>query len=476
MDSDFGNHGYFLFSDYYNNRLLTLTYGSGAGVAGNVGIGTTTPGQKLSVAGTIESTSGGFKFPDGTTQTTAGGGTSLWTTSGSNIYNANTGYVGIGTPTPGAKLDVAGDMQWSGTLLAGAVPWARLTGVPTFVGGSGTGNYLAKFTAGTTIGNSSIFDNGLVGIGTDIPGAKLDVNGSVKMNGFQMATGASSGYVLTSDGTGTGTWQAASGGGPTLPYEGSVDTDGAAFKITNTYNYGSSSAIRGVSTNFGVIGEADPYGTGVYGYGRSGVEGYGSAGGTGVLGYAEGSEGWGIWGQNFDGGYAGYFSGDVHVNGTLTALDKQFKIDHPVDPANKYLSHASVESSEMLTLYTGNVVLDSNGTAWIELPSWFEALNTDFRYHLTSVGAAAPGLYIADEMQNNQFRIAGGLAGLKVSWQVTAVRQDPYAKAHPLQVEQDKLSTEQGFYQNPELYGESETQGMSYAHGKHPSALRQTNK
>lgn len=39
--------------------------------SGNVGIGTTSPGQKLSVAGTIESTSGGVKFPDGTTQTTA---------------------------------------------------------------------------------------------------------------------------------------------------------------------------------------------------------------------------------------------------------------------------------------------------------------------------------------------------------------------------------------------------------------------
>lgn len=38
---------------------------------GNVGIGETSPGEKLSVAGTIESTSGGIKFPDGTTQTTA---------------------------------------------------------------------------------------------------------------------------------------------------------------------------------------------------------------------------------------------------------------------------------------------------------------------------------------------------------------------------------------------------------------------
>lgn len=39
----------------------------------NVGIGTASPGQKLTVAGTVESTTGGFKFPDGTTQATAAG-------------------------------------------------------------------------------------------------------------------------------------------------------------------------------------------------------------------------------------------------------------------------------------------------------------------------------------------------------------------------------------------------------------------
>ncbi len=57
----------------------------------NVGIGTTTPWQKLSVVGTIESTTGGFKFPDGTTQTTASLGGSWydgWVTNPG--YNANT--------------------------------------------------------------------------------------------------------------------------------------------------------------------------------------------------------------------------------------------------------------------------------------------------------------------------------------------------------------------------------------------------
>jgi len=81
--------------------------------AGNIGIGTSTPGSKLTVAGLVESSTGGFKFPDGTIQTTAGGGgSSPWATSGTNIYNTNTGGVGIGTTNPGtAKLAVEGKIE-----------------------------------------------------------------------------------------------------------------------------------------------------------------------------------------------------------------------------------------------------------------------------------------------------------------------------------------------------------------------------
>ena len=53
------------------NLPQSLSVYGGGYFSGNVGIGITSPLQKLSVAGTIESTSGGFKFPDGTTQTTA---------------------------------------------------------------------------------------------------------------------------------------------------------------------------------------------------------------------------------------------------------------------------------------------------------------------------------------------------------------------------------------------------------------------
>ena len=113
----------------------------------------------------------------------------------------------------------------------------------------------------------------------------------------------------------------------------------------------------------------------------------------------------------------------------------------------------------MKNIYDGIVRLDASGEAVVELPEWFEALNADFRYQLTAIGAPAPGLYIAEEIADHHFKIAGGPPGTKVSWQVTGVRQDAYAKAHPLQVEVDKPDSERGYYIHPELYGAAEGKG-----------------
>jgi hypothetical protein len=179
--------------------------------------------------------------------------------------------------------------------------------------------------------------------------------------------------------------------------------------------------------------------------------------------------------QNPNGKYAGFFKGHVYVQGNetitgdLTAGGKMvvsggtklFHIDHPTEPASKYLNHASIESSEVLNLYTGNAQLDARGEAWVVMPSWFSALNKDLRYQLTAIGAPGPNLYIAEELRQNRFKIAGGKPGTKVSWQLSGVRHDPYIEQHPLVVEEAKLGEEMGTYIFPQGYGQPEAKSLA---------------
>jgi hypothetical protein len=120
---------------------------------------------------------------------------------------------------------------------------------------------------------------------------------------------------------------------------------------------------------------------------------------------------------------------------------------------NKYLYHTSVESPDMKNIYDGVVVLDEKGQAEVQLPDWFEALNRDFRYQLSCIGIFAP-VYVAQKIENNRFRIAGGQRGMEVSWQVTGIRRDPYATAHPAPVEENKAPQDRGHYLHPELFGQ----------------------
>ena len=147
-------------------------------------------------------------------------------------------------------------------------------------------------------------------------------------------------------------------------------------------------------------------------------------------------------------------AGNAAVTGNLSKGGGSFKIDDPIDPAGKYLSHSFVESPDMKNIYDGLVTLDAHGAAVVTMPEWFDALNRDFRYQLTSIGAPGPKLYVAEKMHGNQFRIAGGKKGQEVSWQVTGIRQDAWANAHRIPTEELKPVAEQGKYLHPELFGE----------------------
>jgi hypothetical protein len=133
------------------------------------------------------------------------------------------------------------------------------------------------------------------------------------------------------------------------------------------------------------------------------------------------------------------FGGDFTVlNGT-----KNFKIDHPLDPENKYLLHASVESSEVLNIYSGNVTTNEQGEATVSLPEWFEALNKDLRYQLTVIGTFAQAI-VAEKLKQNLFKIRTSAPNVEVSWQVTGVRSDAAMQKHPFKAVEVKPESERG--------------------------------
>jgi len=149
-----------------------------------------------------------------------------------------------------------------------------------------------------------------------------------------------------------------------------------------------------------------------------------------------------------------FSNGGVDIAGTLSKGGGAFKIDHPLDPTNKFLFHSFVESPDMKNIYDGIAILDDSGEATVEMPSYFEALNQEFRYQLTCIGGFAT-VYISSEVENNRFGIAGGAPGMKVSWMLTGIRKDAFAEQNRIEVEVDKDASERGTYLHPEAFGAS---------------------
>src|SRR5439155_20939961 len=113
--------------------------------------------------------------------------------------------------------------------------------------------------------------------------------------------------------------------------------------------------------------------------------------------------------------------------------------------------------------YDGTVVTDGTGNATVTLPDWFEALNRDFRYQLTVMGQFAQAV-ISEEVTHNQFIIRTDKANVKVSWQITGIRQDAWANAHRIPVEEEKAEKDKGLYLHPELFGAPPEKAIGLRH------------
>ena len=212
---------------------------------------------------------------------------------------------------------------------------------------------------------------------------------------------------------------------------------------TNSRNWGVLGVSEDPTSASGVLGISDPGTTGSNGHA---IEGDVLSGTNqiAVFGYTSSSTA---------SDYAGYFIGNIYAT-TASSGIKAFKIDYPLDPENKYLIHSSVESNEMLNVYSGNIKTDAQGFAVVQLPEYFESLNKDFRYQFTCVYDFAQAI-VAEKIKNNQFTIRTDKPNVEVSWIVTGVRQDPLAVKYRIQDVVDKPAGEQGTYLNPELYGKT---------------------
>jgi hypothetical protein len=382
-------------------------------------------------------------------------------TTATNIQNSIVTQTGTSTVNVKGKLSATGNVTSSALVSGGTV---------SSDGAVNVAGDLREDINGKNKGGSGGYTPGIrFGIGNTGEAVASDRAGTVNQNGLDFYTDFTSRMSITNGGpvgVGTETPQAW------------FEVDSQAFEDATHIDGWNAPSGSNTSGGFGLIasgGNSDPIGnsgtggTAIIGTGGDGV-GVPSFDGVGGVftGGNTSFNGDGVDG-NAGSGYAGNFTGDVVATGTFTGGEIVMRIDDPLDPANKFLVHSSLESSEMKNLYDGVVITDGQGEARVELPKWFEALNTDFRYQLTVIGQFAQAV-VAREIQNHAFAIRTNLPNVKVSWQVTGVRQDAYAKSHPMVVEQVKEAPLRGFYIHPELHGAPAERQIEWA--RHPQLMR----
>jgi hypothetical protein len=433
---------------------------------GMVGIGTDSPTSKLTVVGLIETMNpgGGIKFPDGTIQTTAGLGSIFHDASltGNGSQSMPLGIAPLGVQTNHlANLAVTGAKIANGSVVRSLnglfdnVSLAAGSSI-TLTPGPNTLTIAATGLLSSVNHDSTLTGNGTSGLplGVAVP---LSLTNSINPAIFATTTGGStvfaSGLIASTGGDGSGVLGIS--GLDTFPACGGAGVCGSSHDRTG---------VAGVSANsIGVFGNnGGPF----FACPNSAV--CGTANDTaGVAGLSV--DGSGLFGRSGT-GLAGEFVGNVSVSGMLSKGGGSFKIDHPLDPENKYLYHSFVESPDMKNIYDGNITTDENGEAIVELPAYFEALNRDFRYQLTVIGTFAQAI-VADEIKGNRFTIRTNAPNVKVSWQVTGIRQDGWAKKNRIQVEVGKPERERGFYLHPEAFSQPEERGIEWP--RHPELMRQ---
>jgi hypothetical protein len=432
-----------------------------------------------------------------------------------SVHHSNANPEQDTQPAPAAELRqprtrralLAGLLGGAGALVAGAVgrvnPIRAVVANPVLMGvnnDAGTGNtslttqstgtalLVTQNGSGTALRGSAVGAGSIAGFftaqnGTGISGVTGNPgsygvfgqnNGAAGSAGAMRADGKNNhGLVATSASSKNAVYASNSGGTAAYTTTASPSANGVYAENTDTSTGNAQVAARAVANGEGVfilffvipsagVWATNNNTTGSY---TAGVwaESYAPSGfGVRAVNYASSGNAYGIYASTASSsGIAGYFYGNLTTTGTLSKAGGSFKIDHPLDPANKYLLHSFVESPDMMNVYNGNVTTDARGQATIELPDWFEAVNRDFRYQLTVIGAKAQA-WVASEVKNNRFTVETDAPRTRVSWQVTGIRQDAWANAHRIPTEVAKSGDEKGKYLHPVEHGQPASAGIEY--------------
>ena len=424
-----------------------------------------------------------------------GGGTRL-------IMQDATGNLGVGQATPGYRLDV---------LHAGSTG-ARIQSSASFsvldIDGASGDAALRFGKAGTNLWNTRnrpADDNyewfelggggsrmviqrgtGNVGIGaTASPSYKLDVEhgGSTGIRSKSTSSfsvvdidGASGDAALRFAKAGVNQWNIRNrpaddyleifelgGGGSRMVIQDATGNVGIGATVSPSYKldveHGGATGIRSKSTvGFSVLDIDGASGDAALRFVKAGVNQWNTRNNPGTDDY-----------QIFELGGGGErmrienTTGKVVVNGDFTAIGvKAFTMDHPLDPTNKTLMHAAIESNEVLNSYSGTVTTNANGKVMVNLPDYFEAINKDFRYQLTVMGTFAQAI-ISKEVSDNKFEISTNQPNVKVSWEVKGVRNDAHMRKFPFVAVEEKSAAQKGHYIDPAAYNQPENKRVAYS-------------
>jgi hypothetical protein len=424
---NFGDANYVYIKEDIDDRLQIHASNRVNFTGGNVGIDVLNPDAKLDVNGQIKIRGGAPAAGKVLTsdasglaswQLPTGGGDTNWKVSSpGNIY-ANAQHVGINQTTPQYALEVSDTTGTVASIGNYGSQYSNNGILQVFYDGNTLQDHIA-INANSLPGNSiDAFGIGVKGQGGYIGGYFVSMADDALFSNYGSFSNGTNNYNTIGAGAYAQNFDNPNSAGTKIGLEAAA-TNGAK-------NYGVDAYANTIaSTDSGVAVRATANGVG------NNVAIYASATGANSK--------------------AGRFIGNVDVVGNLSKSGGTFKIDHPADPANKYLIHSFVESPDMMNVYNGNTTTGANGEIIVQLPTYFEAENKDFRYQLTVVGKDAR-VFVMTKIANNQFAIKTSEPYTEVSWQVTGIRNDAWANANRVVPEVQKTVEEKGKYLHPQLF------------------------